>query len=312
MPAAIGYAQTLRSHTSTNTSQREKKNLQIPIAKKPNFTNEELSELIYARILFDRAKKLKKQGNLHYGHGLAEKSANIVAQIYGPQTREHARCVNLVARFDCALKNYELAENSLEQIQTIMAPHRHGNPWGLVRIGIDCDLAFTKRMLGKLAEAEVLYQKALKEYDKTKGPRSYAMMQIKLGELYWDMGNPAPAMNYINDGYNLIEKHSAEEEDVYIAALISLGKSKYLNKEYTEAERIFRRALKLLHATGNGKSLRFADASSSLAKLRIDRNQFQAATELMEEALSIREQSFGKEHKFVQQARKEILKLKVK
>jgi len=203
---------------------------------KPRFNAEELSQLQYARVMFDRSRKLKQTGQPTEARELAMIATRAVYKHYGKYSREYARCLNLLACIDCLVEDYKEAEKALEAARAIMATHPVEGSWGWVQMGIDANLALAKSKLKKFNEAESLYQEILKRHGKAKDTRAYAITEISLGNLYLDKGDYNQAEKYIRQGYLTVRKHATENEPIYIGAIVALGKLNLHKKEYAEAE----------------------------------------------------------------------------
>ncbi|NOY42527.1 MAG: tetratricopeptide repeat protein [Planctomycetes bacterium] len=278
---------------------------------KPRFNAEELSQLQYARVMFDRSHKLKQTGQPTQARDLAMIATRTVYKHYGKYSREYARCLNLLARIDCLVEDYKEAEKALEAARAIMATHPVEGSWGWVQMGIDANLALAKSKLKKFNDAESLYQEILKRHDKAKDTRAYAITEISLGNWYLDKGDYNQAEKYIRQSYLSVRKHATENEPIYIGAIVALGKLNLHKKEYAEAEKRLTRAHYLQQAFNGKSSFQYADIACYLSDLHAEQSRVEPALSFLRKALAVREKALGKDHPLVLKTSQRIIELQV-
>jgi tetratricopeptide (TPR) repeat protein len=159
-------------------------------------------------------------------------------------------------------------------------------------------LAMVCKHLGKLAEAGLLYQRALRIVRDHPGLRAtvVATLYRRLGELEHAAGNPARGEPFARKALQLrkqAKRVDLEEVAADLAALASLLEGQ---KQYDEAERLYRRALALLERRHGPEHLAIAATLNNLAAIRQARGNAVEAEALYRQALVIKEKLLPADH----------------
>jgi tetratricopeptide (TPR) repeat protein len=256
-------------------------------------------ELRDARTLYDRSRELLDQGWPLQAREFIAAASSSVKKHYGDESCEYAKCLNLLARINYRLEEYEQAEATLEAAQAIMAFHSDEDYWHGERLGIEGNLANTKLKLKQYRSAESLFREIQGELGKADNPEGYGIVVVALGNLYLEMGDYSQAEKYIKEGYESITTHMKESEAAYIGAVVALGKLHLHKKEYAECKEELLHALKLQQEHNPKNYLQYADIAYYLVDFHIAQGQLQEAEQLLENISTAKGNCLGKEHPLV-------------
>jgi CHAT domain-containing protein/Tfp pilus assembly protein PilF len=151
---------------------------------------------------------------------------------------------------------------------------------------------------GKYAEAEPLYQRALRIYEKALGlkHRNVATSLLNLAALYRDQGKYAEAEPLYQRALRIYEKALGAEHPAVATSLNSLALLYGNQGKYAEAEPLHQRALRIKEKALGTEHPAVATSLDNLAGLYVHQGKYADAEPLFQRALRIREKALGSEH----------------
>jgi CHAT domain-containing protein/Tfp pilus assembly protein PilF len=151
---------------------------------------------------------------------------------------------------------------------------------------------------GDYANAEPLYQKALKIREKVLGPDHPKTAQSldNLGQVYVQMGDYAKAEPLLQRALKIREKAPGPENPDTAASLNNLAGLYRLIGDYAKAEPLYQRAIKIDEKALGPENPKTATVFNDLALLYQQKGDYAKAEPLFQRALKICEKALGPEH----------------
>jgi CHAT domain-containing protein/tetratricopeptide (TPR) repeat protein len=166
------------------------------------------------------------------------------------------------------------------------------------------ELGHVRDSQGKYAEAEGAYRRSLAIRESTYGvrrPEDVGASLGYLGGLYWTLGQHIKAEAYFKRSLQMREAGLGPDHPDVASSLSSLAMVKAANREYEEAERLYKRVLDIRSRTialdtPDGAHPGIAMSLNSLGWIYTCQGRYAEAESLYREAIDIWNKAFGYEH----------------
>ncbi len=151
---------------------------------------------------------------------------------------------------------------------------------------------------GKLKEAEEMYQRALKGYEKACGSEHTSTLDIvnNLGNLYRGQGKLKEAEEMYQRALKGKEKACGSEHTSTLDIVNNLGNLYRGQGKLKEAEEMYQRALKGKEKAWGSEHTSTLDIVNNLGNLYSDQGKLKEAEEMYQRALKGKEKALGSEH----------------
>lgn len=161
-----------------------------------------------------------------------------------------------------------------------------------------CNLAMAECEIDKGAEAEKLYERAAKLYEKTNGTNSHSVSTVltNLALLKKESGNFSEAEKMYDRALAIAQKNIRNDDPDYGRLLFNIASLKQDQAKYAEAQELYNQSLKSLQTSLGPEHPDTANVLNSLAENYESLGNYQKAEKLHKQALALREKVFGKEH----------------
>ncbi|MBM3735209.1 MAG: tetratricopeptide repeat protein [Acidobacteria bacterium] len=242
-----------------------------------------------AEALLIEANALRGRGD--YKAALGKYRAALAVAETSPNQDLRAKAANNLAVTEQALGDFDSASQHLKQAIEL---------WGdsVPASSAMINLAEVHRQLDRLDEAVGLYQRALKIREKAGEPRALATALNGLGVTLKAAGRMEEARRSLLRAVGLIEE--LDPTDALLAApLNNLAELHRGQKEYAEAEALYRRCLAIRERTIGLEHPDSAATMNNLAATLHGQGDFERAEPLYRESLRIRRKVFGPAHQTV-------------
>jgi tetratricopeptide (TPR) repeat protein len=246
--------------------------------------------------LLKRCRTLYQAGSYQQAIPIAQQLLKACEESFGPENRNTANSLNILAGLYEAMGDYAKAEplsqRTLRICEKDLGPEHPDTATSLN------NLAHLYWKIGDYAKAEPLYQRALRIDEKGLGPEhpDTAMSLNNLAALYMGMGDYAKAEPLYQRALRIREKvlgpeHPDTAQSLNNLALLYMGMG-----EYAKAEPLYQRALRI-HEKGLGPEHPLTATSlNNLALLYMGMGEYAKAEALYQRAVRICEKALGPEH----------------
>lgn len=152
--------------------------------------------------------------------------------------------------------------------------------------------------MGKLPEAEEVYQEALEIIDRIQGDYEDARDGIlgNLAQVYFNLGNYDRAIELQRGVLANAEEFYGEESFDYGIALINLGISLLYDGQYVESEEIHKKALEVFEISAGKESIDYGRVQNNLSLLYTKRGYIDDAIEYGTQSIETYKNALGAEH----------------
>jgi tetratricopeptide (TPR) repeat protein len=159
------------------------------------------------------------------------------------------------------------------------------------------------RARGRYAEAEPLYQRALRVYERILGPERPEVARVLnyLAILYWSQGRYTEAEPLYQLALRIREQVQGADHLDVAASLNNLALLYWSQGRYTEAEPLYQRTLRIREQAQGSNHLDVATSLNNLASLYLDQSRYTEAEPLYQRSLPVLEQVLGPDHPLVAQ-----------
>lgn len=140
--------------------------------------------------------------------------------------------------------------------------------------------------------AETTYLRALDIRHRVQGPDDpqFAASLSRVAKFYDVHGEFDRACDLYQRALSIFDKRDARDPQI-APILIGMGRMYQQHRDYGHAEEFYRRALGRLETSTAGRNLAWAEATSGLASLALDRSDYEGAKDLYEQARAVDEQA---------------------
>jgi tetratricopeptide (TPR) repeat protein len=162
-------------------------------------------------------------------------------------------------------------------------------------------IALHRQVVGRLSDAESLYQRALAIRESTDGPehRDVASDLDGIAGIRYRQGRYAEAVVPLERAIAIWQKVFGPDDSRVAAAVHRLGQLHYRQSNYAEAESLYRRALALLEKTHGMEHPSLMPTLNNLAVLYYGRGDLAQAEVLSTRLLALSEKVSGPDHRDV-------------
>ncbi|MEM7298158.1 MAG: CHAT domain-containing tetratricopeptide repeat protein, partial [Bacteroidota bacterium] len=152
--------------------------------------------------------------------------------------------------------------------------------------------------MGKLPEAEEVYEQAISVIDRIQGDNEDARAGINgnLAQVYFELGNYSRAIDIQQGLIDDSKEYYGEESFQYGIDLFNLGRSRVFNKEYTTAEEILLNALEIFELSTGKDGIDYGRTLNNLSLLNTRRGYIDEAIDFGQKAIDTYIAALGKEN----------------
>src|SRR6266511_2481410 len=274
---------------------------EIRIAELRIATNDD-RELQEARKLIKKGLEPQRAGKYDEAIPLIARALEIRERILGPDHRDVASTINVLANLYYYKGDYAKAEplyqRALDICEKALGPEHPGVA------DVLNNLALLYDELGEYAKAEPLHQRALGIREKSLGPEHPNVADVlnDLALLYRDRGEYAKAEPLYQRALVIREKSLGPDHPFIASSLNNLADLFRYRGEYAKAETRYQRALVIREKALGPEHRDVARVLNNLAVLYRERGEYAKAEQLHQRALTIWEKAFGPEHPDVAQS----------
>jgi tetratricopeptide (TPR) repeat protein len=175
---------------------------------------------------------------------------------------------------------------------------RRSVDWNTVEVVDIYAIAYLNDTVGKLTEAEVMYQRALDGYEKTWGPEHASTLNTvnNLGTLYHNQGKLAEAEAMYQRALDGFEKAWGPDHTSTLNTVNNLGNLYRNQGKLAEAEAMYQRALNGREKAWGPEHTSTLNTVSNLGNLYVDQGKLAEAKAMYQRALDGFEKAWGPEH----------------
>jgi tetratricopeptide (TPR) repeat protein len=159
------------------------------------------------------------------------------------------------------------------------------------------------RARGRYAEAEPLYQRCLRVYERLLGPEHPEVARVLnyLAILYWSQGRYSEAEPLYLLALRIREQVQGSEHLDVAASLNNLALLYWSQGRYAEAEPLYQRTLRIRERAQGAAHIDVATSLNNLASLYLDQGRYAEAEPLYQRTLPVLEQTVGPDHPLIAQ-----------
>lgn len=205
--------------------------------------------------------------------------------------------LNLIAKLQIKLGQYDPAEKNVNTALTILEPHRKENEWLPVYINSLETKAGLWGIKGEFDEAETTLDRSRKMILKSDVPLGDELTTAQeLSSLFILLGRYSQTETLLSKLITEYEKLYGKTSIRLIEPLINKGKLELARGDYTEAEKTAQRALDIANSVFGATSTKTAAAQKLLGQIDYSIGDYDKAEENIKVALASQQGQFGTDH----------------
>jgi tetratricopeptide (TPR) repeat protein len=249
-----------------------------------------------ARKLLQTASKLADAGKYDEAFPLTERAGEIRERVLGPEHRDVADALNILATLNVRKGDHAKAEQMYQRALNIR--EKALGPEHPDVANVLTNLATLYRRKGDYAKAEQHSQRALNIKEKAVGPEHPDVANVlnNLANLYRDKGDYAKAVQMHQRALNIREKALGPEHPDVAQSLTNLATLYREQGDYAKAEQNFQLTLNIKEKALGPEHPDVALSLTNLAILYYEKGDYAKAEQNYQRALNIREKVLGSEH----------------
>lgn len=245
----------------------------------------------YANSLINLGKVYTKTNDISKADSVSKIASRVYSNLNSNQTKskEYLQLLEIQAYILNNTERYFEAEKIYKILKNIQ------NPNSIDYLTTISNLASLYRKMGRVLDAEPLYDKALIICKEKIGENSYEYANLinNLGLLYDDMGKFEKAEKLYVKSLELAEKYSGIESNEYATTLDNLGILFKNTGRLTESESYFSKSLNIRKKTLGPQSIEYATSCNNLGSIFQATGRFNEAEPLYLKAAEILKSKFG-------------------
>jgi CHAT domain-containing protein/Tfp pilus assembly protein PilF len=249
-----------------------------------------------ARKLLQRASKLRDAGKYEEALPLIERGREIRERVLGPEHRDVADAINLLASLYWYEGAYAKAEPLFQRALAIR--EKAFGPEHPQVAAVLHNLGVLYMDTGDYAKAESFYQRALDSSEKALGPDhpNVATILDSLANVYRRKGEYAKAEPLYQRGLAIRERSRGPDHPDVAISLHNLTLFYIEKGEYTKAEPLGQRALAIFEKALGPQHPNVASVLQNLAILYNNKGNYAKAEQFHKRSLAIKEKTLGPDH----------------
>jgi CHAT domain-containing protein/Tfp pilus assembly protein PilF len=260
----------------------------------PSQSQAQVDQLAEADRLDKQSQEMAEQGKINEAIPLMARAAKIREQVLGPEHREVAFTLGILASLYQKVGDTDRAEPLFQRALRIFEKTLGPNHLNVCLPLFSLAKLYAKK--GDYASAEPLYQRGLKIREDKLGLDhvDVAPVLVELAGLYQDAQNYVRAEAPYLRALKIFEKTLGPDNKKVATLLFLIGKLYEDEGDYVRAEPLFRRGLAIFEKTLGADHPEVP--LNLIAAFYSDKGDYAQAEQLLKRALAIRERTFGPDH----------------